>query len=197
MRYTTGGSTCWRLVLWWAPFPPVEPCTACLCSSPQAIKPPHPLAPCGSRTSWRRVPGLVSTSIRAWHTRKALRGFPQSVRERYYIWPTWMRDQHCCNQKHAFFRFLQQRQWLLAVFIELQQRFETTHKVKIGAFTKLHPFDTLMEHLCVFILSYLSTDFLSVHDVLQICVGRFQLLDRCLKLCRCFRPATYQGEYPR
>jgi hypothetical protein len=45
---------------------------------------------------------------------------------------------------------------VLAVFIKLLQRFVTMYKVNIGGFTKFHPFDALMVHLCVLILGYIS-----------------------------------------
>jgi hypothetical protein len=58
------------------------------------------------------------------------------------------------------------------------------HKVNIRGFTKFHPFDALMAHLCVLVLGYLLAVCLLVHDVLEICLGSLQPLDGRLKLCR-------------
>jgi hypothetical protein len=57
---------------------------------------------------------------------------------------------------------------LLAIFIELLQRFIAVHKVTIRSFAKLHVLNALMRQLLIFILKYLIGILLSVDNVLQI-----------------------------
>jgi hypothetical protein len=73
---------------------------------------------------------------------------------------------------------------LLAIFIQLLQRLVTTYEVNIGSFTKFHPFDALVVHLCILVLGYLSAIYLPVHDVLQVCLGSIKPVDSSLKFRR-------------
>jgi hypothetical protein len=57
---------------------------------------------------------------------------------------------------------------LLAVFVQLLQRFIAVHKITIRGFTKLHVINALMGQLLILILKYLTGIFLPVHDILQI-----------------------------
>jgi hypothetical protein len=57
---------------------------------------------------------------------------------------------------------------LLAVFIELPQRFIAIDKIMVRGFTKLHVHDAFMGQLLIFVLKYLTGILLSVDDVLQI-----------------------------
>jgi hypothetical protein len=73
---------------------------------------------------------------------------------------------------------------LLAVFVQLLQRFITVHEVTIRGFTKLHVINTLMGQLLIFIFKYLRGILLSVHDILQISLLCLQLVYSGLKLCK-------------
>jgi hypothetical protein len=57
---------------------------------------------------------------------------------------------------------------LLAVFVELLQRFIAVDKVTVQGFSELHVLDALIRQLLIFILKYLSGILLSIDDVLQI-----------------------------
>jgi hypothetical protein len=57
---------------------------------------------------------------------------------------------------------------LLAVFIQLLQRFIVVHKVMIRGFAKLHVINALMGQLLILILKYLTGVLLPLHDVLKI-----------------------------
>jgi hypothetical protein len=57
---------------------------------------------------------------------------------------------------------------LLAIFVQLLQRFITVHEVTIRGFAKLHVIYTLMGHLLILIPKYLTGVLLPVHDILQI-----------------------------
>jgi hypothetical protein len=57
---------------------------------------------------------------------------------------------------------------LLAVFIQLLQRFIVVHKVTILGFAKLLVINALMGQLLILILRYLTGVLLPLHDVLQI-----------------------------
>jgi hypothetical protein len=65
---------------------------------------------------------------------------------------------------------------LLAVFIELLQRFIAVDKVMVRGFSELHVLVALIRQLLIFILKYLSGIFLSIDDVLQIGLRCFQLV---------------------
>jgi hypothetical protein len=49
---------------------------------------------------------------------------------------------------------------------------------------ELHVLDTLMAQLCILLLKYLSLVGISVHDVLEVRLGSFHLVNPCLKICR-------------
>jgi hypothetical protein len=76
--------------------------------------------------------------------------------------------QEPCDGKCSFFKFLELAPQLLAVFIELLQRFIAVDKVTVLGFSELHVPDALIRQLLIFILKFLSGILLSVDDVLQI-----------------------------
>jgi hypothetical protein len=67
----------------------------------------------------------------------------------------------------SFFKLLELAPQLLAVFVELLQRFIAVDKVTIRGFSELHVLDALIRQLLVFILKYLLGILLSLDDVLQ------------------------------
>jgi hypothetical protein len=95
-------------------------------------------------------------------------GFLQPVNQWSYLRPAWVRHQQPCNGKRGFFELLELAPQLLAVFVELLQRFIAVDKVTVQGFSELHVLDTLIRQLLVFILKYPSSIFLSADDVLQI-----------------------------
>jgi hypothetical protein len=86
--------------------------------------------------------------------------------------------------KCGFFKFLELAPQLLAVFVELMQRFIAVDKVTVRGFSELHVFNTLIRQLLIFILKYLSGIFLSVDDVLQIGLRCLQLVYSGLEICK-------------
>jgi hypothetical protein len=73
---------------------------------------------------------------------------------------------------------------LLAVLIELLQRFIAIDKITVQCFTKLHVHDALMRQLLIFVLKYLTGVLLSVDDVLQIGLRCLQLVYTGLEICK-------------
>jgi hypothetical protein len=68
----------------------------------------------------------------------------------------------------GFFKLLELAPQLLAVFVELLQRFIAADKITVRGFSELHVLDALIRQLLIFKLKYLTGIFLSVDDVLQI-----------------------------
>jgi hypothetical protein len=73
---------------------------------------------------------------------------------------------------------------LLAVFVELLQRFIAVDKVTVRGFSELHVLVALIRQLLIFILKYLLGIFLSVDDVLQIGLRCLQLVYPGLEICK-------------
>jgi hypothetical protein len=94
-----------------------------------------------------------------------------------------VRHQQSCNGKCGFLKLLELAVLLLAILIELLQRFIAVHKITVRGFTKLHVLDTLMRQLLIFIFKYLSGFLFSVDDVLQIGLRCLQLVYTGLKIC--------------
>jgi hypothetical protein len=76
--------------------------------------------------------------------------------------------QQPCNGERGFFEFLELPRQLLAVFIQLLQRFITVNKVTIRDDLKLHVHITLMGQLLIIVLKYLTGILLSVEEILHI-----------------------------
>jgi hypothetical protein len=95
------------------------------------------------------------------------------------VWHKQPRDGKC-----GFFKFLELALQLLAVFVELLQRFIAVDKVTIRGFSELHMLDALIRQLLIFILKYLSGIFLLVDDVLQIGLRCLQLVYPSLEICK-------------
>jgi hypothetical protein len=110
-------------------------------------------------------------------------GFLQLINQRSYLRPAWVRHQQSCNGERGFFKLLELATQLLAIFIELLQRFISVYEITVRGFTKLHVFDTLMRQLLIFIFKYLSGILLSVDDVLQIGLRCLQLVYTGLTIC--------------
>jgi hypothetical protein len=91
--------------------------------------------------------------------------------------------QHPCDGKCGFFKFLELSPQLLAVFVELLQRFIAVDKVMVRGLSELHVLGALIRQLLIFILKYLSGIFLSVDDVLQIGLRCLQLVYPGLEIC--------------
>jgi hypothetical protein len=73
---------------------------------------------------------------------------------------------------------------LLAIFVELLQRFIAVDEVTVRGFSKLHVPDALIRQLLIFIFKYLSGILLSVDDVLQIGLRCLQLVYPGLEICK-------------
>jgi hypothetical protein len=112
------------------------------------------------------------------------RGFLQLINQWSYLRPAWVRHQQSCNGERGFFKLLEMAAQLLAIFIELLQRFIAVHnhKITVRGFMK-HVLDALMRQLLIFIFKYLSGILFSVDDVLQIGLRCFQLVYTGLKIC--------------
>jgi hypothetical protein len=76
---------------------------------------------------------------------------------------------------------------LLAVFIQLLQRFIAVHKVMIRGFAKLHVLNALMRQLLIFIFKYLTGILFSVDNVLQIISDAFSWSTRALSCAKSSR----------
>jgi hypothetical protein len=112
------------------------------------------------------------------------RGLLQLVYQWVYLGSTRIWHWQPLDGQRSFFEFFQLASKLLAVFIELLQRFITIDKVMIRGFMELHVRDTLMVQLGVLMLKYLSFVKLTVHDVLEVHLRCLQLVDLFLKICR-------------
>jgi hypothetical protein len=86
--------------------------------------------------------------------------------------------------KCGFFKFLELAPQLLAIFIELLQRFIAFDKVTVRGFSELHVLDALIRHLLIFILKYLSGILFLVEDVLQIGLRCLQMVYPSLEICK-------------
>jgi hypothetical protein len=95
-------------------------------------------------------------------------GFLQPVNQRGYLRPTRVWHQQPRNQECGFFEFLELPPQLLAVFIQLLQRFIVVDKVTIRGDLKLHVFITLLGQLLIIVLKYLAGILLSVEEILHI-----------------------------
>jgi hypothetical protein len=95
-----------------------------------------------------------------------------------------VRHQQPCNRERGFFKLLELAPQLLAVFVELLQRFIEVDKVTVPGFSKLHVLDTFIRQLLILALKYLSGILLSVDDVLQIGLRCLQLVYPGLKICK-------------
>jgi hypothetical protein len=73
---------------------------------------------------------------------------------------------------------------LLAVFVELLQRFIAVDKVTIRGFSELHVLVAFIIQLLIFIFMYLSGILLSIDDVLQISLRCLQLIYPGLEICK-------------
>jgi hypothetical protein len=79
-----------------------------------------------------------------------------------------MRHQQPCSGKCGFFKFFELSPQLLAIFVELLQRFIEVDKITIRGNPKLHVHITLMGQLLIFVLKYLAGILLSVEEVLHV-----------------------------
>jgi hypothetical protein len=79
-----------------------------------------------------------------------------------------MRHQQPCNGKCGFFKFFELSPQLLAIFVQLLQRFIAVDKIMIRGNPKLHVHITLMGQLLIFVLKYLVGILLSVEKVLHV-----------------------------
>jgi hypothetical protein len=95
-------------------------------------------------------------------------GFLQPVNQRSYLRPTRVWHQESRNRERGFFEFLELPPQLLAVFIQLLQRFIVVDKVTIRGDLKLHVFITLLGQLLIIVLKYLAGILLSVEEILHI-----------------------------
>jgi hypothetical protein len=76
--------------------------------------------------------------------------------------------QQPCDGKCGFFKFLELSLQLLAVFVELLQRFIAVDKVTVRGNPKLHVRTTLMGQLLIIILKYLAGILFSIEEILHI-----------------------------
>jgi hypothetical protein len=102
--------------------------------------------------------------------------------------------QQPCDGKCGFFKFLELSPQLLAVFLELLQRFIAVDKVMVRGFLELHVLDTLIRQLLIFILKYHSGILLLVDDVLQIGLRCLQLVYLGLEICK--NPGVHVRLFP-
>jgi hypothetical protein len=79
-----------------------------------------------------------------------------------------MRHQQPCNGKCGFFKFFELPPQLLAIFIQLLQRFVAVDKITIRGNPKLHVLIALMSQLLIIILKYLAGLFLPVEEILHV-----------------------------
>jgi hypothetical protein len=94
-----------------------------------------------------------------------------------------VRHQQPCNGKRGFFKLLELAPQLLAVFVELLQRFVAVDKVTVRGFSEFHVLDAFIRQLLIFILKYLSCILLLVDDVLQISLRCLQVVYSGLEIC--------------
>jgi hypothetical protein len=79
-----------------------------------------------------------------------------------------MRHQQPRNGKCGFFKFFELSPQLLAIFVQLLQRFVVVDKITIRSNPKLHVLIALMSQLLIIILKYLAGLFLSVEEILLV-----------------------------
>jgi hypothetical protein len=116
--------------------------------------------------------------------RQTPRGFLQSIHQWSFLGPAWMRHQQYRNRERGFFKLLELVAQLLAIFIELLQRFILIDQIMIRGFAKLHVLNSLMRQLLIFILKYLTGIFFPVDNDLQISLRCLQLVYPGLKVCK-------------
>jgi hypothetical protein len=95
-----------------------------------------------------------------------------------------VQHQQPCDGKCGFFKFLELSPQLLAIFVELLQRFIAVDKVTVQGFSELHVLDALIRQLLIFILKYFSGILLLVDDGLQIGLRCLQLVYSGLEICK-------------
>jgi hypothetical protein len=93
-----------------------------------------------------------------------------------------MRHQQSPNGQCGFFKLLELAPQPLAVFILLLQRFIAVDKVTIRGDPNLHVRITLMGHLLIIVLKYLTGIRLSVEEVLHIDLRCLQLFHSVLEI---------------
>jgi hypothetical protein len=113
---------------------------------------------------------------------QTLGSFLQPVNQRRNLRPARVWHQQPCDGKCGLLKFLELSPQLLAVFIELLQRFIAVDKVTVRGFLEIHVLDALIRQLLIFILKNLSGIFLSVDNVLQIGFRCFQLVYPSLEI---------------
>jgi hypothetical protein len=79
-----------------------------------------------------------------------------------------MRHQQPCNGKCGFFKFFELSSQLLAIFVQLLQRFVVVDKITIRGNPKLHVLTALMSQLLIIILKYLAGLFLPIEEILHV-----------------------------
>jgi hypothetical protein len=99
---------------------------------------------------------------------QAFGGFLQPINQLSNLWSARVWHQQPRDGKCSFFKFLELSPQLLAVFVELLQRFIAVDKVTIRGNLKLHVHIALMGQLLIIVLKYLVSILLSVEEVLQI-----------------------------
>jgi hypothetical protein len=79
-----------------------------------------------------------------------------------------MRHQQPRDGKSGFFKFLELSPQLLAIFVQLLQRFVAVDKITIRGNPKLHVLISLMGQLLIIILKYLAGILLPVEEILHV-----------------------------
>jgi hypothetical protein len=95
-----------------------------------------------------------------------------------------MRPQQPRNGKCGFFKLFELSPQLLAIFVQLLQRFVAVDKIMIRGNLKLHVLIALISQLLIIILKYLACLFLLVEEILHVGLLRLELLNLGLKLCK-------------
>jgi hypothetical protein len=98
-----------------------------------------------------------------------------------------MRHQQPRNGKCGFFKFLEMSSQLLAIFVQLLQRFVAIDKITERGNPKLHVLIVLMGQPLIIILKYLAGIILPVEEILHVDFSCHELLNSGLKLCKQLR----------
>jgi hypothetical protein len=79
-----------------------------------------------------------------------------------------MRHQQPCNGKCGLFKFFELSPQLLAIFVQLLQRFVAVDNIMIRGNPKLHVLISLMSQLLIIVLKYLTGILLPIEEILHV-----------------------------
>jgi hypothetical protein len=92
----------------------------------------------------------------------------QPVNQWSNLRPARLRHQQPCNGKCGFFKFFELSPQLLAIFVQLLQRFVAVDNIMVRGNSKLHVLIALVSQLLIIIFKYLAGLLLPAEEVLHV-----------------------------